>query len=284
MINYLKFILCFLLFMAISCSENKQYVQPSSFGFNLYPDDIPCDSKKMKDEYQDGYKGHLIDFVRNPEIRVFLPRRLQETKLPFFVIIPANDGKSINYGTHGKALYDKLIKLDIGVALYTYRMRHMKPKTCTENIFQYDFSQLEEVLSSYFVKWGIDSDQLGIISFDNNFYDVYTNINKNNKKLKFKYQIYLEPNLSNFQLSDVNKSMSELNLLFTTNISTDSEIDPKLLAIHEKLQSLNCRSALLQINNYSSWGKPNFQPYEEKVFPWIIRKLSFEKFGKKYVE
>lgn len=264
-----------------SCKEEKLFFEHKSFQFGLYKDDIPCDAKSIKQEVVDNFRGKLIEEIRNPEIQVFLPDRFEDKKIPFFLIVPGNDGKTITYGSQGESLFGEMKKLDIGVALWTYRLPHMASSDCSVDIVQKDLKALQSKLNSYIPNWQVNLDEIGVIAYGNSSKFIYEEVNANGNDQFFKHQIYLEPNVKEFEIDSKTMFSKETNILLLTSTSK-SPLEEDLIEFHEYLLNANCNSTLLEMRDMKAYNAASFRPFRENIFPWIIRKVDFDYWGKEY--
>ena len=282
MSNNMKAFIFLVLLLCLSCKAENKFLKNKAFIFNLYTDEIPCDSKTVKDDYKEAYKGHIIKNVRNPEIEIFLPDRFEKTKVPLFIIIPGNDTETIYYGSQGKRLFDEMKKLDIGVAIWTYRLPFMTSKDCKIDIVKKDFKEFIKMLKKDLPKWSVDLDELGVIMYDSNIKTIFNEINTTENELFIKHQIYLQPNLEGVRLDKSYELSSKTNIMLMTNTSKRDIAEQKLLDFHEELLSQNYNSTLVESRNNMNWNESNYRPFEEKFFPWIIRKVQYENWGRQY--
>lgn len=271
--------LCFLLLL--SCKQEQSFFEHKSFRFGLYKDDIPCDSKKINQEFTDNFRGKLIEEVRNPELKVFLPDRFEDKKIPFFVIVPGHDGKTITYGIEGESLFDEMKKLNIGVAIWTYRLPNMASSNCNVDVMKKDLQELQTLLQSYMPSWQVNLNEVGVIAYGNSSKSIYEGLHGKGKESLFKHQIYLEPNIKEFEIDSSHTFANETNILLLTS-TKETSIEVDLLEFHDHLLSSNCNSTLLEIRDSKVWNKSSFRPFGEKIFPWMIRKVDFDHWGKEY--
>ena len=272
-------ILCFFVFF--SCKQEKQFFEHKSFQFGLYKDQIPCDSKKIKQEVTDNFRGKLIEEVRNPELKVFLPDRFEDNKIPFFLIVPGNDGKTIAYGSEGESLFDEMKKLDIGVALWTYRLPNMAAPNCEVDVMNGDLIALEEQLKSYIPNWQVNMNEIGVIAYGKSSKFIFEGLNVQGQNSIFRHQIYLEPNIADFDSELKYGFEKDENVLLMTN-TTKSPMNQEILVWHERLLDSNCNSTLLELRNSKVWNVASFRPFDENIFSWIIRKVDFDDWGRAY--
>ncbi len=275
--------------LAFGCEEKDQYFPAKSFRFNQYKDEIPCDSREIADKYKEAWKGELIRHVRNPELEVHLPNRFKSGKIPFFIVIPGNDEKSILYGSQGEKLFDELKNLNIGVGIWTYRLPSMVSENCKKDILQKDLDILQKTLLPYFEHWGIDPNKLGIVSFDTQSTEIFESLNSSDSPLFFQYQIYLDQDLKDARLEEENQNFKNTNVLlltnteklFPNNVSLAKE-KTDMVYFHKELQSLGFNSTLIDLQNSVSWRNSKMTVIQENVFPWIIRKVDFDNWGRKF--
>ncbi len=268
-------------FVFNSCKQEKQFFEHKSFQFGLYEDQIPCDSKKIKQEVTDHIRGKLIEEIRNPELKVFLPDRFEDKRIPFFVIVPGNDGKTITYGSEGESLFDEMKKLNIGVALWTYRLPNMAANNCEVDVMSKDLLALEEKLKSYIPNWQVNMNEVGMVAYGNSSKFIFEGLNGPGENSIFRHQIYLEPNLEDFDSELQYTFEKDENVLLLTN-TTKSPLVEEIFVLHERLLDLKCNSTLLEVRDSRVWNVASFRPFDENIFSWIIRKVDFDNWGREY--
>lgn len=278
----LKYYSIALLFFMFSCDEGNRYMESKSFRFVQYPSDIPCDSKRIQEKYYEPYKGHRIKNVRNPEVKVFLPNRNENAKIPFFIVIPGNDGESIFLDAVGKRLFDEIKNLDIGVALWTYRLPSMAADNCSEDVLKTDFIELQKILKPYFSNWNVNTSELGIISLNSEPSSIFNLINSQENNLFIKNQVYVELHESGIQVDSNYSSANKTNILLIANSTKSSKNQLELVEFHNELNTLKFNSTLIDLRNSVNNRESTTTSIRENVFPWLIRKVKFSEWGREF--